>query len=124
MAVGVWLVVLTLLLLAGVLGCAALSESAAQPDTPNPRASIATSPTTFGVCKALDVASTMYIVQNGIGYETNPWMAALMEHGFLPLVAVSYGVYWWINQFSDPTTTLIANAITCPVALHNLTLIR
>ena len=86
-------------------------------------AAAATSPTTFAVCKSADVVSTLYVIQNGIGYESNPLMAAVLAHGALPFIGLSYGVYWWIKQLGQPTATLIANAITCPVALHNLLLI-
>ena len=86
-------------------------------------AAAATSPTTFAVCKSADVVSTLYVIQNGIGYESNPLMAAVLAHGALPFIGLSYCVYWWIKQLGQPTATLIANAITCPVALHNLLLI-
>ena len=90
---------------------------------------VATSPDTFAVCKTVDIASTIYIVNSGIGYEANPLMAGLMHASVaagLPWVlpiAASYGVYMLLQQVNDPTTTAIANGITCGVAASNLMLL-
>ena len=86
---------------------------------------IATSSTTFAVCKVADVASTIYLVNSGIGSEANGIVAWLngLGLGWAPFIVVSYGVYWLIDSYSTPAGTAAANIITCGAALRNLTLI-
>ena len=82
-----------------------------------------TSPETFAVCKAVDIASTAYIISNGIGVEANPIVAGLLSHGYFPLIAVSIGLYLLLKHFDDPVATGVANVVTCGVGIHNLLLI-
>ena len=86
---------------------------------------VATSPNTFAVCKAADVASTMYLINSGIGHEANPIMASLIggSLGWLPFIAFSYGMYRLISYVNDPIVTVAANGVTCGIALSNLVLI-
>ena len=87
--------------------------------------SVVTSPTTFAVCKAADVASTIYLINSGIGSEANgivAWMNGL-GLGWAPFVAFSYGIYWLIDSYGTPESTAAANVVTCGVAAHNLMLI-
>jgi hypothetical protein len=88
---------------------------------------IATSPETFAVCKTVDIASTAYLLGHGF-VESNPLVAWSMNiGGYVPLIAVSYGIYWAMKKFKDEpgakTATAIANGATCFVAAQNLLLI-
>jgi hypothetical protein len=89
---------------------------------------VVTSPETFGVCKAADVASTVYLLEHGWAVEGNPIVAWSMHiGGYMPLVFVSAGLYWAFSHFKDepgmPLATGAANVVTCGVAAHNLLLI-
>ena len=89
---------------------------------------VATSPETFGICKAADVASTVYLLEHGWAVEGNPIVAWSMNiGGYMPLVFVSAGLYWALKHFKDeagvPLATGAANVVTCGVAAHNLLLI-
>ena len=95
-----------LLLSLSLVGCASI----------NP---IAESPETFAVCKTVDIATTAAII-NGGGHEMNPIAKALIGHSYIPLIAVSIGIYLILKEVNDPQITTVANAITCPVAAHNL----
>lgn len=84
---------------------------------------VATSPETFAICKAIDIASTSYIITNGIGYEANPIVAPLIAHGYFPFILVSTGIYWALKHFNNKPAIVAANAGTCFVAAHNLMMI-
>ena len=85
---------------------------------------VITSPTTFAVCKAVDVVSTMYLINSGIGIEANPIVAWSMQvGGYAPLIAVSVGLYFWLKELNSPVATGVANVVTCAVAGNNLSLI-
>jgi len=85
---------------------------------------VITSPDTFTVCKAADVATTIYLLENIAGAtEANPLMAGLISHGYLPLIAFSAAVVWLIHKVNDPVATGIANVLTCGAAINNLLLI-
>ena len=90
----------------GLVGCATVQE-------------VAESPTTFAECKTLDIATTAAIINQG-GHEMNPIAKALIGHSYIPLIAVSIGIYLILKEVNDPQITTVANAITCPVAAHNL----
>jgi hypothetical protein len=84
---------------------------------------VVTSPTTFAVCKAVDIASTAYLIHNGLAIEANPIVAATLSHGYFPLIAISVGIYFLLKHYNDPIATGVANVATCGVAVHNLLLI-
>jgi len=84
---------------------------------------VATSPTTFAVCKTIDIASTAYIIHTGIGYEANGLVASLLTHGYFPLILVSAGIWYWLKKEDNKVATGTVNAVTCGVSLHNLILI-
>jgi hypothetical protein len=85
---------------------------------------IVTSPTTFAVCKAVDVVSTIHLLSVGGFVEANPIVAWSMSvGGYVPLIAVSIGLWYLLKEYNDPRATGVANLITCAVAGHNLTLI-
>jgi hypothetical protein len=86
---------------------------------------VVTSPTTFAICKAVDVGSTVYLLSHGLGVEANPVVAASMQiGGYVPLIAFSVGLYYLIKYANRPEVTGLANVVTCGVAAHNLLLIR
>ena len=84
---------------------------------------VVTSPETFALCKAVDIASTAYLLSHGGFIESNPIVAATMSHGYFPIIAISVGIYFLLKHFQDPVATGIANVATCGVAVHNLLLI-
>jgi hypothetical protein len=84
---------------------------------------VATSTDTFAVCKAADVITTAYVIEHGIGVETNPIVAPLIAHGYIPLILVSYGMYRLIKWINNPGATLAVNVVTCGAAINNLMLI-
>ena len=85
---------------------------------------VATAPQTFAVCKAVDIASTAYLINTGIGVESNPVVTPLIVHGYFPLVVLSVGVYWLMQHYKSPTTNIVVNGVTCGVAASNLLLIK
>ena len=85
---------------------------------------IVTSPTTFAVCKAVDVVSTIHLLSVGGFVEANPLVAwSLSIGGYVPLIAVSIGMWYLLKELNNPIATGVANVVTCSVAMHNLTLI-
>ena len=85
---------------------------------------VVTSPTTFAVCKVVDVVSTIHLLSVGGFVEANPIVAWSMSvGGYVPLIAVSVGLWYLLKELNNPYATGIANIVTCGVAVHNLTLI-
>jgi hypothetical protein len=84
---------------------------------------VVTSPTTFAVCKAADIATTAYVIEHGIGVESNPIVASTLAHGYIPIIALSVGLWYLLKEYNNPVATAGANVVTCGVALHNLLLI-
>ena len=84
---------------------------------------VATSPTTFAVCKTVDIATTAYLIENGLGVEANPVVASILGNGYIPLIALSVGLWYLIKQYNNPYATAGANVMTCGIAIHNLLLI-
>ncbi len=85
---------------------------------------IVTSPTTFAVCKAVDVVSTIHLLSVGGFVEANPIVAWSMSvGGYVPLIAASIGLWYVIKEANNPYVTGFANVVTCAVAGNNLALI-
>ena len=84
---------------------------------------VAESPETFVVCKAVDIASTAYLLKIGGFMESNPLVAPLITNGVFPLILVSSGIYWVLKNYGTPSANIAVNAITCGVAVSNLLLI-
>ena len=89
---------------------------------------VATSPKTFAVCKAADIASTAYLLEHGLATEANPIVAwSLKIGGYAPLVFASIGIYWLMEKFKDEpgakTGIAVANGVTCIAAAQNILLI-
>lgn len=83
---------------------------------------VVTSPTTFIVCKAVDVLSTYYLLQQGF-VELNPLVSASLAHGFGPLIIASVLVWYLLKTQQDTTATTIVNLATCGAAIRNVLLI-
>lgn len=98
------------LLLSSLMGCATIQPIAESSDT-------------FAVCKSVDVLTTAYGLGTGMFVEKNPLVASLLGHGWIPFVAISVALWYVIDKYNEPKVTMVANAITCPVAAHNLLLI-
>jgi len=84
---------------------------------------VAESTDVFAVCKAGDVLTTAYAIRTGMFIEKNPLVAPLISHGYLPLIAISIGIWYLLDRYNNPAATIAANVVTCPVAVHNLWLI-
>jgi len=84
---------------------------------------IVSSPETFIACKALDIASTSYVITHGIGYEANPIVAPLIANGNFPLILLSAGVYWLMKKIENPKANSAVNILTCAAAVNNILLI-
>ena len=97
---------LCLLLSLSLIGCSTIKP-------------IAESPETFAVCKTVDIATTAAIISAG-GRELNPIVKGLIGHSYIPLIAVSIGIYFLLKELNEPKLNIAANAVTCGVAAHNL----
>jgi hypothetical protein len=84
---------------------------------------VVTSPTTFAVCKTVDVASTAYLRDKGLAVEANTIVRPLIANGYFPLIALSIVVWWLLDDLNSKPVTTVANVVTCGVAAHNLMLI-
>jgi uncharacterized protein YceK len=84
----------------------------------------AKSPTTFAVCKTVDIASTAYGIRAGLVHESNPILGATLSHGYFPMIAIGVGVWYLLDRLQDKTATLAGNTVTCGVAAHNLWLLK
>lgn len=82
---------------------------------------IAESPHTFAACQAVDAATTYYAIAVRGGFaEANPFMRALLGHGWLPFVAIKAALAWAVYEVQPPPATQMAlNAIACAPALLN-----
>lgn len=106
-----WCGILALL----ILGAATVSEARA-----DDLLDLSKNPETYVVCKTVDVASTIYIVQHG-GRELNPLLApSVNAHHYFPMIALGVGLYYLIKWLNSDTTTEVVNAVTCGVAIHNV----
>lgn len=94
-----------LLLSLSLIGCASIKP-------------IAESPETFAVCKTIDIATTAVILSNG-GVELNPIAKGLLAHGYIPIIAISVGIYFLLKELNEPKLNVAANAVTCGVSAHN-----
>lgn len=101
-----------------------ISAMAAEEQTKVDERSIITSPDTFAVCKAADVATTAVALNSGQFVEANLLLKPFIGPGhFLPLVFVSVALWYVIDHYANKETTAAANVITCGVAAQNLLLI-
>lgn len=91
-------------------GCASMLENAKSPDT-------------FATCKAVDVATTVVGVSSGAFPEANPLMAKLLSHGYMPFILLSFAMWYAIDRIDNPSLTMGANAVTCPIAARNILLL-
>ena len=91
-------------------GCATVMDGAKSTDV-------------FAACKAADVVTTVVGISSGAFPEANPLMAKVLAHGYLPFIAISYALWYVVDRINNPSLTIGANAITCPIAAHNLWLI-
>lgn len=75
---------------------------------------------TFAVCKTADVVTTYVGVTSGKFVEANPIVAKLLTHGWLPWIAISVGLYYWLEHLDNKKLNMFANAVTCGVSGNNL----
>lgn len=114
---------LALALTVGTASAESVAEPVQPPAIVETISEVASSTDTFAVCKGLDVATTMIALGTGVGVEANPAMAALLQHGYIPVIALGFAVWWLLDELNDPTTTTVANVITCGVVVNNLMVI-
>ena len=100
-----------LLLVFMLSGCATIQE-------------VASSKETFVACQVLDTATT-YVGISKVGLmEGNPIVAALLKHGWLPVLAFKVALVWIVYEanFSPPVQTA-ANVVACLPGIHNAILV-
>ena len=85
--------------------------------------SLAGDTSTFAVCKAGDVITTGYALSTGRFIEKNPLIAPLVSQGIGPLALISVFIYIIAKQYDNRQVTTALNAVTCPVAAHNVWLL-
>ena len=78
---------------------------------------------TFGACKTLDVVTTGYALSTGLFVEKNPLVAPFVSNGIWPLAIASFILWKIADSYDNPQANLALNAVTCPVAVHNLFLL-
>jgi hypothetical protein len=85
---------------------------------------VASSKETFAVCQAVDVTTT-YIGITKVGLvEGNPIMAALLKHGWLPVIAFKIAIIWAVyNADFSPKAQTVANVVACAPGVWNATLL-
>jgi hypothetical protein len=86
--------------------------------------SVASSKETFVACQVLDTATT-YVGISKVGLmEGNPIVAALLKHGWLPVIAFKIALVWIVYEanFSPPVQTA-ANVVACAPGVHNAILL-
>jgi hypothetical protein len=81
---------------------------------------VASSKETFVACQALDVATT-YIGITKVGLvEANPIMAAVLKHGWLPVIGLKAALVWWVyNANFSPAGQTVANVVACAPGVWN-----
>jgi uncharacterized protein YceK len=81
---------------------------------------VASSKETFAVCQAVDVATT-YIGITKVGLvEANPIMAAVLKHGWLPVIGLKAALVWWVyNANFSPAGQTVANVVACAPGVWN-----
>ena len=86
--------------------------------------SVASSKETFVACQALDAATT-YVGISKVGLmEGNPIMAALLKHGWLPVIALKLAIIWVVYEANlSPKAQTVANVVACAPGIHNAILI-
>ena len=85
---------------------------------------VVSSPTTFAICKAADIASTAYLLENHLAVEGNPLVAELLQSGYFPLIILSVGIWWFMKEHPEQkVANTAANVVTCVVAANNILLI-
>ena len=63
---------------------------------------VVTSSDTFAVCKTVDVASTMYLLDHGLATEANPVVAwSIRIGGYAPLILASIGLWWAMTKIDN-----------------------
>jgi len=93
-------------------GCATIQE-------------VASSKETFVACQVLDTATT-YVGISKVGLvEGNPIIAALLKHGWLPVIAFKIAIIWAVYQIDlSPPAQTVANVVACAPGVYNATLLR
>jgi hypothetical protein len=81
---------------------------------------VASSKETFVACQALDVATT-YVGITKVGLvEANPIMAALLKHGWLPVIGLKIALVWAVyNADFSPKAQTVANVVACAPGVWN-----
>ena len=86
--------------------------------------SVASSKETFVACQVFDVATT-YVAISKVGLvEGNPIIAALLKHGWLPVIAFKIAIIWAVYEANfSPAAQTVANVVACAPGVWNATLL-
>ena len=82
---------------------------------------VASSKETFAVCPAVDVATTYVALTSKVGLvEGNPIVAALLKHGWLPVIGLKVALVWAVyNANFSPAGQTVANVVACAPGVWN-----
>jgi len=81
---------------------------------------VASSKETFAVCQAVDVATTYVGITKFGMIEANPIMAAVLKHGWLPVIGLKAALVWWVyNANFSPAGQTVANVVACAPGVWN-----
>ena len=81
---------------------------------------VASSKETFAVCQAVDAVTTYIGITKFGMIEGNPIMAALLKHGWLPVIAFKVALVWAVyNADFSPKAQTVANVVACAPGVWN-----
>ncbi len=96
-----------LLLVFALSGCATIQE-------------VASSKETFVACQVFDVATTYVGISKFGLMEGNPIVAALLKHGWLPMIGFKLALIWAVYQADfSPKAQTVANVVACAPGVWN-----
>lgn len=87
--------------------------------------SVASSKETFVACQVFDVATTYVALSAGKSLvEGNPIVAALLKHGWLPMIGFKLALIWAVYQVDfSPKAQTVANVVACAPGVWNAHLV-
>ena len=102
--------IIALLLVLSMTGCSVMQAISDSP---------AGDTRVFAACKAADVITTGYALSTGRFVEKNALLAPIISQGMGPLIFISIAMVILLDALNNRDAVVAANAITCPVAVHN-----
>ena len=86
--------------------------------------SVASSKETFVACQVFDIATTYVAISKAGFVEGNPIVAALLKHGWLPMIGFKLALIWAVYQVDfSPKAQTVANVVACAPGVWNAHLV-